>query len=366
MEQRIKTLPAIISQISVLATLVTLSGCAVFIEGEDRIETEGSTAEVSELVTQDQEVFFTSNITEAEGAESDNTVKEERVEEMNNNAKQALSSKSTIQDRTNNSNSSDSTTPATITSNKSTVSSQKQVNKTTSDKKAPITQKKKSVATSVVKPVAKIAMGSVRGQVMLVEEDQNIVSGQSIIHLIPNTPTLTNTAELSEKKVHIIDMKEKTYLPGHLTIRANDTVIFSNSDKIRHNVFSSSGENAFDLGTYGANKKRGVTLKDQGIVKVYCNIHPNMATFVSVRENGFSTVTDKQGKFSFESVPQGSYTLEAWNIRGQASKNVIISASSPKDVDFKISAKKVKKTDHKNKFGKEYKKSDGLFDDEFY
>ena len=116
---------------------------------------------------------------------------------------------------------------------------------------------------------------------------------------------------------HAVNMSGKTYYPGVMTINTNDTVNFVNNDLIKHNVFSSSGKNTFDLGTYGTGNTRSVELVAPGIVKVYCNIHPQMATFVNVSETGLATVTAKDGSFTIQNVPPGRYKIKAWHVRGE-------------------------------------------------
>lgn len=187
---------------------------------------------------------------------------------------------------------------------------------------------------------------------------------QTIITLIPKTPTATFIA--SKPRVYSIDMENKTYLPRYLTIAKNDQIIFVNKDKIKHNVFSATGKNAFDLGTYGAGLKRAVALKETGIVKVYCNIHPQMATFIAVGDPGLTTVASKSGSFSFTGIPVGDYQLHAWNIRAESFQDISVNSNqtSKAKVELKLTNNDIK--DHTNKFGKEYPKNQEFLDDEFY
>lgn len=165
---------------------------------------------------------------------------------------------------------------------------------------------------------------------------------------------------------HVVDMENKTYSPRFLTIKSHDRVSFINKDEIKHNVFSSSGKNAFDLGTYDAGKRREVELVSEGIVKVYCNIHAEMAAFIAVNREGLSGVTDKDGKFEIEGVPIGQYELKAWHIRGEASQDITVISNRTTTVDTSIDVSSYKRTKHKNKFGKNYNKNADIFDDEFY
>ena len=53
-----------------------------------------------------------------------------------------------------------------------------------------------------------------------------------------------------------------------------------------------------------------------GLVRVYCNIHPQMVGFVMVVDSAFAAVTGRDGAFRFDNVPPGSYVVKAWNEEG--------------------------------------------------
>ncbi|MCE2029165.1 plastocyanin/azurin family copper-binding protein [Sessilibacter corallicola] len=218
-----------------------------------------------------------------------------------------------------------------------------------------------AVAKLAPKPV-QTKTYSVSGKVSLIANGKAIDSEGTVI-TVERNDGLSLHSSTATSETYLIDMEEKTYLPGQMVIRKGDTVSFVNKDEIRHNVFSSSGKNAFDLGTYGAGLQRAVTLNEQGIVKVYCNIHPKMATFVAVDDKGRSEVADSNGIFEFNQLPAGEYTLKAWNVRGEVSKSFIISDNS-QHLNITIDTSSYVAEEHTNKFGKEYSKNS--VNNEFY
>jgi len=174
------------------------------------------------------------------------------------------------------------------------------------------------VAT-VQKSKAKVtSVGAVSGSVVLLGGNGQKLSATGT--MVTLTPKALESSSIKRRapKTHVIDMEDKQYQPRYSTINAGDQVVFVNKDNIRHNVFSSSGSNAFDLGTYGAGLKRAVTLEEPGIVKIYCNIHSDMATFVAVGNQSLSTKADDQGRYQIGNVPPGTYELGLWNIRGES------------------------------------------------
>ncbi len=155
-------------------------------------------------------------------------------------------------------------------------------------------------------------------------------------------------------QAHVVIMKKKTYLPGMISISKDDKVAFHNLDKIKHNVFSSTKGSNFDLGTYRSGKRPDVQLSQPGIVKVYCDIHPKMASFIMVSDSPFHQVANAKGKFDFKDIPAGIYTLKAWNIRGETRRQVEIRKNGLTRINLLIDTSKFKFKPHLNKKGKIY------------
>ena len=212
---------------------------------------------------------------------------------------------------------------------------------------------------------AKIEHGAVAGQVVLIAENEKaLAAAGTLITLTPRNPN--GEAQNRAPNRYVIDMEDKHYQPRYSTINAGDQIVFVNKDNIQHNVFSSSGSNSFDLGTYGAGLKRAVTLTETGIVKVYCNIHADMATFVAVANLGLSVEADDQGRYQIDRVPPGSYDMTIWNIRGETNRTIEVKARETLQLVGRIDTTKGKIETHKNKFGGNYSKNAALFEDEFY
>ncbi len=208
-------------------------------------------------------------------------------------------------------------------------------------------------------------LGSLHGRVNIVDESGQVLDTQGmILRLSPADGSKLEHARAA--KTHAMDMKDKTYLPRYLTIQKNDRVSFVNRDEIKHNVFSSTGKNAFDLGTYAGGLKREVSLHAEGIVKVYCNIHAEMASFIAVTDGDVATVATPDGHFSFEDIPPGDYQLHVWHIRGESTEHVRIDEGKRSDVAITLRSATQVDLNHKNKFGKSYTTNATFFDDEFY
>lgn len=152
-----------------------------------------------------------------------------------------------------------------------------------------------------------------------------------------------------------VTMKGKAFLPRVVAVSVGGTVDFPNEDPIFHNVFSVSGENRFDLDLYKRPKTGSWTFQHPGIVRVYCNIHPQMSAVVVVRDSPYFTKANADGSFVIEDVPAGKYTLKAWHERGgEGSVEITVAAQGETNAELRLDASAFKRTPHKNKFGKDY------------
>jgi plastocyanin len=153
-----------------------------------------------------------------------------------------------------------------------------------------------------------------------------------------------------------ITMKAKAFQPHLLIVGAGSTVDFPNNDPIFHNAFSVSGENRFDLELYKRPNARSWTFDHPGIVRVFCNIHPQMSAVVVVRDNPYFARPAADGSFTIADVPAGIYTLKGWHERGgEASIEVTVPAQGTANAGLVLDAAGFKRLPHKNKFGQDYK-----------
>jgi plastocyanin len=150
-------------------------------------------------------------------------------------------------------------------------------------------------------------------------------------------------------------MKGKAFNPHVVVVPVGGTVQFPNEDPIFHNAFSVSGENRFDLALYKRPKVGSFTFQHPGIVKVYCNIHPQMSAVVVVRDNPLFTKAAADGSFTIENVPPGRYVVKAWHERGgEAGAEVSVTDTGAAQARFTLDGSAYKSVPHKNKFGKDY------------
>lgn len=144
----------------------------------------------------------------------------------------------------------------------------------------------------------------------------------------------------AETAVAVVDQKECLFAPHVLAISAGTSVDLLNSDNVMHNLHSWSIKNpGFNEGVSGGGK---LTKKFDipEVVKITCDVHKWMSSFIVVKANPYFAVTDENGHFKIENVPSGSYKIEAWQEKlGKKTNEVAVKSKEETTVDF-VYAKK--------------------------
>lgn len=154
--------------------------------------------------------------------------------------------------------------------------------------------------------------------------------------------SLVNIAEgkKAEAAVAVLDQKECVFIPHVLAVSAGTSVDLLNSDNVMHNLHSWSIKNpGFNEGVSGGGK---LTKKFDipEVVKITCDVHKWMSSFVVVKDNPYFAVTDENGRFKIENVPSGTYKIEAWQEKlGKRTSEVAVKPKEEATVDF-VYAKK--------------------------
>ena len=137
----------------------------------------------------------------------------------------------------------------------------------------------------------------------------------------------------------VIDQKGLMFSPHILVVQEGTTVEFLNGDSVAHNVFwSGVGGNkklGHNLGTWPQGEKRSFKFDDSGAVPLLCNVHPDMSAFIIVTPTPYFAKTDKTGEYKIENVPDGSYTVTAWN-EGTKPHSSQVNASGDTKLDFTL------------------------------
>jgi plastocyanin len=154
--------------------------------------------------------------------------------------------------------------------------------------------------------------------------------------------------------------KDKTFSPHVLPITIWTTVDFPNYDPIFHNAFSNYNGQIFDIGLYPPGTTKSIVFKREGVVRVFCNIHPTMSAVIVVLKSPYFCVSTKNGDLHMTGVPTGSYRMHVFHERATEqtlaalTKTVDISDERVELPPISVSESGYLQLPHQNKYGKDY------------
>jgi plastocyanin len=133
-----------------------------------------------------------------------------------------------------------------------------------------------------------------------------------------------------------VDQKDLEFVPHVLAVQVGTTVDFRNSDAFLHNVFTPEKcAERFNLGSWPQGQVRSYTFKQPCAAVLLCNVHPEMEAYVVAVPTPYHAVTDKDGTYAFEGVPDGTYMVKVWHPKlKEASRQVTVSGAT--EADFEL------------------------------
>jgi plastocyanin len=133
-----------------------------------------------------------------------------------------------------------------------------------------------------------------------------------------------------------MDQKGMQFVPHVLAVQKGTTVVFANSDPVRHNVFTPDGDK-YNLGTWGQGESKTHPYNQTGVFRQLCNVHPEMGAVIVVLDNPYFAVTGADGKFEIKGVPPGTYTLKTWGEKlPEKAQQVTVTAGGTANVHLEI------------------------------
>ena len=112
-----------------------------------------------------------------------------------------------------------------------------------------------------------------------------------------------------------IDQKQLTFLPFVQVLHPGDSVVFRNSDRTRHHVYSFSAAKAFEFVLAPGESSRPLVLEKGGVAAVGCNIHDGMISYLYVTEAPWAARSDARGVAAFDGLRAGTYQVRVWQPR---------------------------------------------------
>ncbi|MBI5150289.1 MAG: carboxypeptidase regulatory-like domain-containing protein [Candidatus Omnitrophica bacterium] len=135
-----------------------------------------------------------------------------------------------------------------------------------------------------------------------------------------------------------MDQQGKEFIPHVLPILKGTTVEFLNNDSFAHNIFSpDKAADEMNLGSWGQGEKRTHVFNKLGEAVMLCNLHPEMEGWIVVLPTPYFAVTDTNGDYAIDNVPEGTYTLKTWHQKLAPSQSeVTVASGDTAKVDFTL------------------------------
>ena len=138
-----------------------------------------------------------------------------------------------------------------------------------------------------------------------------------------------------------LDQKGCQFVPHVLLAPASGEVDILNSDGVLHNLHTFSTANpSFNKAQPKFKKVLTEKFDKPEIVRVQCDAHNWMSSWIVVQAHPHYAVTDESGSFKLDNVPAGKHKLEIWHeVLGKMTQEVEVKAGAPTKVTFELAKK---------------------------
>jgi plastocyanin len=132
-----------------------------------------------------------------------------------------------------------------------------------------------------------------------------------------------------------MDQLDLQFVPHVLVVPTGSKVLFTNTDSVRHQVYSFSPAKRFELPLYRGKPRSPEVFERAGVVTVGCNIHDNMRAFVFVVDAQYFGRTDASGTWKAADVQPGTYNVQVWHpqardMRPVLEQKITVGAADPR------------------------------------
>ena len=146
--------------------------------------------------------------------------------------------------------------------------------------------------------------------------------------------------EIGEKPIQI-DQQKCIFIPHVLLVPAGVEFEALNSDPVLHN-FHTVGKHNKELNVMQTKTKRRrlpLVFPEPDTIEVVCDVHSWMKAWIIVTEHPYYTLTDSDGQFRLENVPEGSYRIKAWHeeLGKHPVQEVVVTTNQDAKVNFEFS-----------------------------
>lgn len=139
----------------------------------------------------------------------------------------------------------------------------------------------------------------------------------------------------------VLDQQGCMFVPRVIGVQARQPLAVRNSDDVQHNVHPSPKNNReWNEGmSPGAPDIVHKFARQEMMIRVKCNVHPWMRSWLAVMDHPYFTVTKPDGSFELKNIPPGDYTLGFWQEKlGELEQKVTLAPSASQALELTYTA----------------------------
>jgi plastocyanin len=138
-----------------------------------------------------------------------------------------------------------------------------------------------------------------------------------VLRSIDSTRALARPVDAS------MDQVDLQFVPHVLVVPTGSKVLFTNTDTVRHQVYSFSDAKSFELPLYSGKPRNPQVFDRAGVVTIGCNIHDKMRAHVFVVDAQYFGRTDTSGVWKSADIQPGTYSVQVWHPLSRDQRPVI-------------------------------------------
>jgi hypothetical protein len=140
-----------------------------------------------------------------------------------------------------------------------------------------------------------------------------------VVYLKKAPKSIHPDLKASKEQQITFDQKDCRFTPHVLLVRTDQEVLVKSDDPVNHNTHTHPFRNQELNFLLKPKDREGVPVKyDQAEslpMPVNCDLHPHMKAYWVICDHPYMALTDKEGKFKIENLPEGEYEFTVWHER---------------------------------------------------
>ncbi len=140
-----------------------------------------------------------------------------------------------------------------------------------------------------------------------------------VVYLKKAPKDIHRDLKVSKEKQVVFDQKNCRFTPHFLLVRTDQEILVKSNDPVAHSTKITPFRNPPENITIRPNDRVGTAMKcnnpESVPTTVTCAFHPHMMAYWMILDHPYMAITDKEGKFKIENLPEGEYEFTVWHER---------------------------------------------------